>query len=368
MRILITGGAGFVGGSLAIALKRRHPDWDVTALDNLKRRGSELGLRRLAEGGVHFVHGDIRIADDLEAVGACDLILDCSAEPSVLAGRDGSPAYVLETNLVGTIRCLELARRRGAALLFLSTSRVYPIDALSRLPIRQSETRFELDVAASPLPGYSTEGIAEEFPLEGARSIYGATKLASELLITEYASAYELRAIVNRCSVIAGPWQMGRVDQGVVMHWVSSHVYGWPLQYVGYGGAGHQVRDILHPDDLADLVERQIPRLAELSGRTYNVGGGREVSVSLAELTEMCAAAAGRRVPVSGVRETRLADVPIYLTDTRRARDELGWRPRQSAQAIVADCVAWVGAHREELLTVFDPTGERQRLATSRPR
>jgi CDP-paratose 2-epimerase len=365
VRVLVTGGAGFVGATLALELKKRHPDWDVLALDNLKRRGSELGLARLAAGGVRFLHGDVRLADDVEAAGRFELLLECSAEPSVLAGLDGSPAYVLETNLVGTIRCLEMARRWGAGVIFLSTSRVYPIDALSRLPIREAGTRFELEPAASPIPGYSLEGIAEEFALDGARSIYGATKLCSELLITEYVSAYGLRAIVNRCGVLAGPWQMGRVDQGVVMHWAASHVYGWPLQYIGYGGTGRQVRDLLHVDDLSELVERQIPSLAERAGRTYNVGGGRSVSVSLAELTELCAAAAGQRVPLSGVAATRAADVPVYLTDTRRAREELGWQPRRSPEDIVRDCVSWIRAHQEALLPVFDPAGERRRAASA---
>ena len=364
MKVLVTGGAGFVGASLALDLKLRHAEWEITALDNLKRRGSELGLKRLAEAGVRFVHGDIRVAEDLEAVGACDLVLECSAEPSVLAGLDGSPAYVLDTNLVGTIRCLEFARRRGAGMIFLSTSRVYPIAALSSLPTRDTATRLELEPAPG-VPGYSTEGIAEEFPLAGARSIYGATKLASELLITEYVAAYGLRAVINRCGVIAGPWQMGRVDQGVVMHWAASHVYGWPLQYIGYGGTGHQVRDLLHPADLADLVQRQIPRLGELGGRTYNVGGGRAVSVSLSELTELCARHSGRRVPISGVAQTRVADVPVYLTDARRVAAELGWAPRKSVDDIVRESVEWILSRREELLQVFDPTGERRRAASA---
>ena len=365
VKVLVTGGAGFVGGTLGLSLKQHHPDWEVTALDNLKRRGSELGLPRLAAGGVRFVHGDVRIAEDIESAGAFDLLLECSAEPSVLAGLDGSPAYVIETNLVGTVRCLEVARRHRAGVIFLSTSRVYPIEALSKLPRREAEKRFELEAATPPIPGYSLEGIAEEFPLAGARSIYGATKLSSELLIAEYVAAYGMAAVVNRCGVLAGPWQMGRVDQGVVMHWAASHVYGWPLQYIGYGGTGKQVRDLLHVDDLVELVDLQIPRLGELSGRIYNVGGGRKVSVSLMELTELCAAAAGNRVPLSGVAETRMADVPVYLTDARRVREELDWQPQRSAADIVRDCVDWIGKRANELRPVFDPTGERQRSASA---
>jgi CDP-paratose 2-epimerase len=277
---------------------------------------------------------------------------------------DGSPSYVLDTNLGGTIHCLELARRRGAGFVFLSTSRVYPIEALSRLPLRETATRFELAPDRDdPTPGLSDRGIAEDFPLAGARSIYGATKLCSELLVTEYVSAYGLSAVVNRCGVLAGPWQMGRVDQGIVMHWASSHLFGWPLQYIGYGGKGKQVRDLLHVEDLADLVERQIPRIHNLKGRTFNVGGGRDVSVSLVELTELCVTATGRRVPITPVPQTRTADVPLYLTDTSRVREELGWVPTRSSADIVNDSVDWLRAHQEVLLPVLDPAGERRRSA-----
>ena len=129
---LITGGAGFVGSSLAILLKENFSDIDVIALDNLKRRGSELNVRRLQENGVRFCHGDIRNTEDLN-FNNIDCLIECSAEPSVLAGFDGSPDYLLNTNLGGTIHCLELARKCGARVIFLSTSRVYPIHSLNRL-------------------------------------------------------------------------------------------------------------------------------------------------------------------------------------------------------------------------------------------
>src|SRR4051794_11741987 len=132
-RVLITGGAGFVGSNLASALRRRHPGWGIVAFDNLKRRGSELNLPRLREEGIDFVHGDVRNPADLDALGEIDALVECSAEPSVLAGTDGSPDYVVQTNLLGAYHCLELARRRDADMVFLSTSRVYPVATLEGL-------------------------------------------------------------------------------------------------------------------------------------------------------------------------------------------------------------------------------------------
>ena len=124
----------------------------VLALDNLKRRGSELNLPRLRDAEVAFQHGDIRNPEDLEGVGDVDLILDCSAEPSVLAGYGSSPGYVTHTNLGGTINCLELARNCGAGMLFLSTSRVYPMKAVNALEFIEEETRYSL-AAEQSVPG-----------------------------------------------------------------------------------------------------------------------------------------------------------------------------------------------------------------------
>src|SRR5205823_4167681 len=143
----------------------------------------------------------------------------------------------------------ELARRHRAYVLFLSTSRVYPVAGLRALALEELDTRFEL-AAAQPDPGASPHGIAETFALDGARTLYGSTKLAAELLIEEYRDAYDLRAVIDRCGVIAGPWQMGKVDQGVFTYWMLAHHFGRPLTYIGFGGSGKQVRDLLHVDDL----------------------------------------------------------------------------------------------------------------------
>ncbi|MFZ0042350.1 MAG: NAD-dependent epimerase/dehydratase family protein [Solirubrobacteraceae bacterium] len=352
MRLIVTGGAGFIGASVCVGLSRRHPEWEIIAFDNLKRRGSELNLPRLRESGTAFVHGDVRQLDDLLAVGPVDALLECSAEPSVMAGVDGNPSYVVQSNLLGAYHCLELARRHAAQFVFLSTSRVYPVAALSELTFIETETRFEL-AAEQPVAGASRDGIAEDFPLAGARTIYGATKLSAELLVEEYRESYGLRAVINRCGVIAGPWQMGKVDQGVFTYWMLAHHFSRPLKYIGFGGSGKQVRDLLHVEDLAELLERQLVSPEHWDGATLNVGGGRECSLSLLETTALCAEVAGREVPVEGSSETRPGDLALYISDCRRLFERSDWRPRRGPRDILADIDAWISAHEDAVLSAL---------------
>ena len=350
--ILVTGGAGFVGSHLAMGLRAHKTGVRVVALDNLRRRGAELNVVRLREAGVDFIHGDIRSPGDLAAVGPVDLILECSAEPSVLAGYGESPEYVVHTNLTGAINCLEAARRHGAGILFLSTSRVYPMATIEGLAYRETGTRFELAEEQS-VPGVSAAGFSEDFPLQGMRSLYGATKLAFELIMAEYLDMYGLRGVINRCGVLTGPWQMGKVDQGFVVLWVARHLYGGPLAYIGYGGAGKQVRDILHIDDLLRLLLYQIDHLDQLSGQTFNVGGGRAVSVSLCELTALCREITGNSIEIGSEPENRPADIRLYLTDHRRITEATGWQPERDVSAIIEDVCRWIRDHREALRAIL---------------
>jgi len=354
MRLLVTGGAGFVGSGVAVGLAARHPDWQVVALDNLRRRGSELNLPRLREAGVRFVHGDVRWPEDLTGLDAVDAIVECSAEPSALAGLDGSPDYVVHSNLLGAYHCLELARRHGTHVLFLSTSRVYPVAALRALSLTETATRLELD-RDQVVPGASPAGIAEAFPLTGARTLYGATKLAAELLIEEYREAYGVRAVVDRCGVIAGPWQMGKVDQGVFTHWMLAHHFGWPLSYIGFGGHGKQVRDLVHVDDLLELLEEQLAGPEGWDGAVLNVGGGREFSLSLLETTELCSEITGRRLQIGSVADTRRGDVPVYISDCAALFERTAWRPRRDARQILADIHAWICAHEPDVKRALQP-------------
>ena len=346
--ILITGGAGFVGSNLAIQLAERHPDWEIVALDNLHRPGSELNPPRLEQAGVRFVRGDVREPADLAGLSSVTALVECSAEPAATSGIDGDTSFVFHTNLTGAYNCLEHARREGAFVLFLSTSRVYPIAALNRLAYEEGETRFEL-IDDQEVPGASAAGISEDFPLAGARTLYGATKLAAESLIEEYREMFGLQAVVDRCGVIAGPWQMGKVDQGVFAHWLLSHRFGLPLSYIGYGGEGKQVRDLLHVEDLSDLIDEQLTDPERWDGQVVNVGGGPESSLSLLETTDLCRELTGNEVPISAEPEGRPGDVPIYLSDCARLFEHTGWRPSRPPRQTLVDLNDWIEGHASEL-------------------
>ena len=340
-----------MGSNLAVGMAAREPWRRIIALDNLHRSGSELNLGRLAEAGVEFVKGDVREPADLASLPPIDALIECSAEPSVMSGVDGDTSYLYETNLTGAYNCLELARQQRCQLIFLSSSRIYPLAALRAAALDETATRFELSEEQTE-PGISAAGVSESMPLPGARTLYGTTKLAAELLIAEYAEQFPVRTVINRCGVIAGPWQMGKVDQGVFTHWMLAHLLERPLAYIGYGGSGKQVRDLLHVLDLADLVELQLLDPDGWHGRTFNVGGGREISLSLLEATEICERLAGKTATVAAETNDRAGDVPIYLSDCSAIFAHSAWRPRRNAQTIMGDIHEWASEHLESLAAV----------------
>lgn len=341
--ILITGGCGFIGSNLAVAFRRTGSE--VVAFDNLSRRGSAALCQRVQEHGVRFVQGDIRNPADLDGVtGAFDLMIECSAEPSVLVGTQGADArFMVDNNLVGSLHCFEWARARRVPVLFLSTSRVYPYRALDALPLVERETRFALEASGV---GFGPDGVDLDFPLAGARSLYGATKLASEIVLQEYAGQYDLPAVINRCGVVAGPWQLGKVDQGVFTHWLLSHYFNRPLSYIGFGGRGKQVRDLLHVDDLTALVLLQAARMAEFRGEVFNVGGSTTANLSLCETTRLCQTLTGRTLDIGSDPVERPADLRWFVMNNRAVTARLGWKPKRGAEDILRDTYEWI--HRNE--------------------
>ncbi|MBI5354895.1 MAG: NAD-dependent epimerase/dehydratase family protein [Candidatus Aenigmarchaeota archaeon] len=349
MRVLVTGGAGFVGSNLAVSFAKGN---EVVVMDNLKRRGSELNIPRLREAGVAFIHGDIRNKEDFDGFGKVDAIIECSAEPSVLAGLNSSAEYLINTNLLGTVNCLEFARKNNSKFIFLSSSRVYPIGKINSAAFDEKETRFELS-KSQKMDGISRNGFTESLSLDGPRTLYGAAKLSSELIIREYVDMFGLQAVIDRCGLIAGPWQMGKVDQGVVALWVAKHHYKKQLSYIGYGGSGKQVRDILHIADLYRLIDIQLKHTEKYNGSVYNVGGGSANSASLAELTKLSEKHTGQKIPISRVSEERKGDIRIYVTDNSKVSKETGWSPKIGVEETIKDIAEWIKDNSVSLKTVL---------------
>lgn len=348
MKIVITGGAGFVGSTLCLQLRNKYPFYEIIAFDNLKRRGSELNLIDFQKNNIQFIHGDIRNNEDLESLGFFDILIEASAEPSVTAGLDSDPTYVINNNLYGSINCFNACIKNKAKLIFLSTSRVYPIDTIEKALYTEEETKF-LFTDTQMIKGISKKGISEELSLEGARSFYGTTKLSSELFIHEYAAFYGLQAAVTRFGVIAGPRQMGKTDQGVVTLWMAKHYWNQSLKYIGYGGKGKQVRDLLHVDDLVELIDYQIHNIEKFTGKVYNAGGGIQNSASLQEMTAICQKITGNNIQIDEVVETRTADLRIYITDNTKIETEIGWKPKKSTEDIFSDIYHWIKGNEKQL-------------------
>jgi CDP-paratose 2-epimerase len=341
-----------VGSNLAVLFKQAYPACTVTCLDNLKRRGSELNLKRLKAAGVQFVHGDIRNREDFDEIGEIDFIIEAAAEPSVLAGIENTPDYLINTNLMGTINCLNFALKRKAGFVFLSTSRIYPFALLDEAGFEELGSRFTLSANQS-IRGISVDGVSTDFPYQGARSLYGATKFASELLVNEYCELLGLRAVINRCGVITGPWQMGKVDQGVIVLWMARHFWKKDLSYNGYGGEGKQVRDILHVHDLFRLLDWQMKNITTMNGRIFNVGGGLRCSVSLRELTTLCEILTGNHINIQPIPENRKADLRIYVTDNSEVNAATGWKPAHTPETIMKEIYEWIRENEEDLKPIL---------------
>lgn len=349
MRILITGGAGFIGSNLAVYLKKYLAGSEVFCADSLKRTGTDLILRRLRSEEIAFYHADIRCPEDLDALPAFDLLIDCSAEPSVHQGvQPSANLYTFNTNLVGTFHCLELARKNRAGFLFLSTSRVYPIELINSLNYEETESRFELSSTQS-VQGVSENGISEMFPLMGRRSLYGATKLSGELLLQEYAHTYQMPALINRCGVVAGPWQLGRMDQGIVSYWILQQVFQRDLKFIGFGGQGKQVRDFLHIDDLSRLVLSQIQSISSWNCEVFNVGGGKDNALSIYELDNQCQQITKTCTSPDHDVRTSINDIKFYVTDNKKVCQDFSWRPMRSCYDILMECYSWVERNRRFL-------------------
>ena len=342
MKIIITGICGFAGSCIAKSLLQSQISLEIFGFDNFSRKGSEQNITFFSHMGVNLIRGDLRCRSDIDILPQVDWIIDCAANPSVLAGLDGqtSSRQLMEHNLLGTINMLEYCKRHKAGLILLSTSRVYSATELASLPMKSPNNRFELNQAETA--GVSNAGISEDFPTSAPISLYGASKLATETLILEYGECFDFPVWINRCGVLAGAGQFGKADQGIFSFWVHSFFEKKPLKFIGFEGSGLQVRDALHPRDLVPLLLRQMQESDKYAPKIINLGGGVGNSMSLKQLTSWCEEHFGAN-EVIGSGEERPMDAPWIVMDSSKAKEVWGWTPNTSLNEILEE----IGKHAE---------------------
>lgn len=357
MKVLISGICGFVGSTLAATLKELDGKVEVSGFDNFIRPGSESNRLSLKKRGITVCHADLRSATDIDMLPPADFVIDAAANPSVLAGVDGrtSSRQLLEHNLQGTVNLLEYCKSHKAGFVLLSTSRVYSVAALAQLPVRVERDAFVPDDTVTLPVGLSAEGVSEKFDTTPPLSLYGSSKLASEVIALEYASAFGFPVWINRCGVLAGAGQFGRPDQGIFSFWINSYLRRRPLKYIGFGGSGYQTRDCLHPSDVAILLQKQMRSGPSANGipPIVNVGGGRSASMSLAQLSAWCAERFGEH-PVVADTTPRPFDIPWFVMDNSLVAKTWGWKPQISLDSIL-DEIAVHGRKNPDWLELSEP-------------
>ncbi len=347
MRLLITGICGFVGSTLARALRDYFPTAQIVGIDNFSRSGSWLNRQPLQDLGIKVWHGDLRQASDLETLPPVDWVIDAAANPSVLAGVDGktSSLQLVQHNLLGTINLLEYCKRHGAGFVLLSTSRVYSIPGLCGLRMLEKAGGFVPDPAQAFSPGISPLGVAESYSTAPPVSLYGSTKVASEHLALEYGATFDFPVWINRCGVMAGAGQFGHPNQGIFAFWIHSFREGRPLKYIGFQGNGHQVRDCLHPRDLVPLLVKQFAEpLASDKPRVINVSGGLQNSLSLRQLTDWCEAWFGLNQVIKTDIE-RPFDIPWMVLDAGQAMQVWEWTPQIKIHQVLQEIAEFAEAN-----------------------
>ena len=341
MNILITGGCGFVGTNLSLYLKSKK--FNVYTLDNLSRKGSKFNYTVLKKKKIKNFRINIANYKKLKGLRKFDLIIDCCAEAAVEVSRKKIDE-VFNTNLIGTFNILKKAKRDKSKIIFLSSSRVNSIKNINKIIGNNSNLKKKLHI---------NKLIDDKFENSRPKSLYGFTKLASEMLIEEFNYAFGLKYIINRCGVISGPFQFGKQDQGFVSLWVIHHIMKKKLSYIGYGGHGNQVRDVLHIDDLCELIHKQIKIINKIYNKLYTVGGSKISYTSLKNLTKICQNITGNEISIKKKRSTSIYDIPYFITDNRKVSRAYKWRPKKNINKIVYDITNWINNNKNLIQKYF---------------
>ena len=347
MKVLITGGAGFVGGNIAVHMSSLGHE--ILCMDNLVRRGSEFNIKRFMNyDNIKFIHGDIRNKEDFDRLNfSPDLVLECSAQTTAIDGYN-NPMYDITNNTIGLINVLEYCRKHSAGIIFWSTNKTYSGDLCNAPPVVEKDTRFEWDLSQNfNLKGWTRYGFNENMDLNGGNhTIYGVTKSTSDLFCQEWASAFNVPVIINRFSCIYGKHQFGMVSQGWIVWFVLAKHFGLDLTYFGF--KGKQVRDCLHIDDLVSLIEKQAENINHHSGSYYNVGGGYKNTISVHELNTLLDNMMNTKTKIIH-KPQRLADQKIYISDIRKVSKDFNWAPKKSLGPSLYDIIDWVVQNEKDL-------------------
>ena len=329
MKILITGGCGFVGSNLAIYFKNNRIANKINTLDNLSRKGSLINFYRLKKKKIKNFNKDISNYNELKDLPKYDLIVDCCAEAAVEKSRK-EVDKVFNTNLVGTFNILKKCIKDRSNFIFLSSSRVYSIKKLRGL----KRNKFLIN---------------ENFDTSEPKSIYGFSKYSSEHLIKEFSFLYKIKYIINRLGVISGPWQFGKQDQGFLSFWVWRHMNKKKLSYTGFGGKGLQIRDVVHIEDVCRLISKQIKKINSINNLTLNAGGGSKNAISLKDLTKICQKITSNKIKIFSKKATSEYDIPYYVTDNSKVKKIYNWNPKKRISDIVKDVYKWMLMNKKVL-------------------
>lgn len=351
MRIMITGGAGFVGANLAFHFRKKG--MEVVVMDNLMRRGSEINLPDFKEKGIKFYHGDVRNREDFKLLPKPDFILECSAQPSAIDGY-ANPLFDITNNFNGLLNVLEYARENESPMILWSTNKLYCGSKVNAIPFEENESRAVWkDDKKFSMPGFSFEhGISEEFSIDGSdHSIYGLSKACADLICQEWYDGFGVKTVINRFSCLAGEGQFGKSAQGWVAWWAIAFQFGMPLQYIGWDGK--QVRDVLFIEDICRLIELEIKNIDKVKGQVFNVGGGTDITLSLIEATDLMKKKFKKSVPVTMDKKPRKADQRIYISDYRKVNKVLGWKPQVNIEEGYNRIIEWVLANEKKLSELY---------------
>ena len=340
MKILVTGGCGFVGTNIALYLNSKGHK--VDSLDNLSRKGSKYNLNLLKKKKIKNINIDIDNLKKILKLPKYELIIDCCAEAAVEISRSEIDK-VINTNFIGTLNILKKIKIDNSKIIFLSSSRVYPIKSSNKV-IKNKIIKKKIK---------SSKLFGEQDNIQGPKTIYGLTKLTSEMLIEEFSYAFKLKYIINRCGVISGPLQFGKQDQGFISLWVWRHLNNSNMKYIGYGGFGNQVRDVLHIEDLCELILLQIKKFNKIHNKLFTVGGSNKSKTSLKELTKLCEKISKNKIKFQKIAKTSIYDIPYFITNNKLVSKTYDWKPKNNIFGVVNDVYMWLKKDKSKIKKYF---------------